>query len=109
MPPGDTPFRIRAASLLHPFTSVKSPDEDAPNEKLSKSRRASTEPHLTEKPNLSQEADATEQAVSFASTGRNGDNPVARGFVRSVPGQCWRPHFTPSLWSHGELVGCEIF
>ena len=88
MPPGDTPFRIRAASLLHPFTSVKSSDEDAPNEKLSKSRRASTEPHLTEKPRLGQEGDVTDHSVSFSSSGRNGDNPVARGYVRSVPGEC---------------------
>ncbi|CAF9926373.1 MAG: hypothetical protein HETSPECPRED_006317 [Heterodermia speciosa] len=85
MPPGDTPFRIRAASLLHPFTSVKSSDEDAPSEKLSKSRRASTEPHPIEKPKLGQEGDVTERSESFSSNGRNGDHPVARGFVRSVP------------------------
>ena len=108
MPPGDTPFRIRAASLLHPFTSVKSLDEDAPSEKLSKSRRASTEPHPIEKPKLGQEGDVTERSESFSSSGRNGDHPVARGFVRSVPGQCWRPQLPPNFSSHGELVGREI-
>ena len=107
MPPGDTPFRIRATSLLHPFTSVKSSDEDAPGEKLSKSRRASTEPNPTEKPKPSQEGDVTEHAESLSSIGRNGDNPVARGYVRSVPSKCWRPHLASWTLPHIKLGGRE--
>lgn len=88
MAPKDT-FRIRAASLLHPFTTAKPSDEDAPGEKLSKSGRASTEPYLSEKPQAGEQTEAKPHAASISPDGRNKlsvDNPVARGIVRSVPG-----------------------
>ena len=94
MAPGAIPFRVRAASLLHPFTGTK-PGDDAPSEKLSRSRRASTEPYISEKPLAGEHGDDGDPStliVAGGDTKHGEDSPVAHdrtahGIVRSVPGQ----------------------
>ena len=94
MAPGAIPFRVRAASLLHPFAGSK-PGDDAPSEKLSRSRRASTEPYSNEKPLNGENGDNRDPSTSVVAGGdiEHGEgyavahDKTAHGIVRSVPGQ----------------------
>lgn len=94
MAPGAIPFRVRAASLLHPFTGTK-PGDDAPSEKPSRSRRASTEPYVNEKPLAGENGDDGGLSTSVVAGGdtKHGvgsavaHDRTAHGIVRSVPGQ----------------------
>ena len=94
MAPGAIPFRVRAASLLHPFTGTK-PGDDASSEKISRSRRASTEPYISEKPLTGGNGDHGNTPTPVVASDNNkngGDSAVAHdrtahGIVRSVPGQ----------------------
>ena len=92
MAPGDVTFRARAASLLHPFSSPKTSDQDP------------------EKHNLGQTASNENPLVGertfVDSDGHNtsGDDAVthdkaAQRIVRSIPGQSINEPLAAALWS----------
>ena len=80
MAPGDVTFRVRAASLLHPFTSSKSSDQDPEKHNFG-------QPALSEKLSVGEQTFADSNGHNTSGDDAAAHDRAAQRIVRSVPGQ----------------------